>query len=175
MERKQKCMSYKLSITKAIEEHGLTILEVTKKTGLSIKAILRFENKNDCNFSDLFVLSQAIDCSIEELYEHVDSCEVVNKPKKLVNREKRIKQRIDIYTILSKHIPDELNFVSQSLGYDGPETANRIWSGRLSARAIARINRKAESDTYMDGVLAKVNDIKLGISAYTIEEYSNGK
>lgn len=155
---------YKLKIIPVIEAHGLTIMEVTSMTGISAKAIHRFDSRNDCNFSDLFALSQAIGCPLSELYEIVDE-KNVKKARKVVNRESRLKRREDVITLLKKHFPEEISFIAQCLRKEEIEVANNLWNDRFSIRAIANVNRKANSETYIADIRMKILQLKRNLSA----------
>lgn len=155
---------YKLKIVPVIEAHGLTIMEVSAKTGLSSRAIHRFDNKNDCNFSDLYILSQAIGCPLSELYEITDE-KYAKKARKVVNRERKLQRREEVITILKKHLPEEISFIAQCLSYEEIEIANRLWNNRLSNRAIANVNRKAKNESYIADVQLKIMQLKQSLSA----------
>ena len=155
---------YKLKIIPVIEAHGLTIMEVTSMTGISAKAIHRFDSRNDCNFSDLYVLSQAIGCPLSELYEVVDE-KLAKKARKVVNRECKLKRREEIITLLKKHFPEEISFIALCLNRDETDIANRLWENRLSIRAIANVNKKANSETYIADIRMKVLQLKQSLSA----------
>ena len=154
---------YKLKITPVIESHGLTVMEVASMTGLSLKAINRFDSINDCNFSDLFVISQTIGCPLNELYEVVDEKQV-KKARKVINRESKLKRREDVITILKKHFPEEISFIAQCLRKEEIEIANNLWNSRFSNRAIANVNKKAKNESYIANIQTKILQLKQSLS-----------
>ena len=154
---------YQLAIVKAIKAHGLTVIEVAAKTGISSAAIFRFDASNECYFSDLFALSQAIECPLEKLYITQD-CDSVIKSKRVVRRERKTQRRADVYALLSQHFPDEISFVAQCLNYEETEAANRLWANRLSTRATANVNKKASNESYIEDLLRKISQLKQSLS-----------
>ena len=136
-------MTYKLKLKTAIEESGLTIVEVSEKSGISTRTIHRIINQNDAMFSDLYALSETIGCSLEELYEQSETYDGIKKPRKIEKRERRQQRKADIHHILSTRMPDEMVFIAKTLVLDEVKAASRLWEGRLTERAVARINRKS--------------------------------
>lgn len=154
---------YKLKIVSAIEAHGLTVIEVASKTGVSASAIYRFDSRNDCNFSDLFILSQAIGCPLHELYEVIDE-KYAKKARKVVNRERKSQRLVDVTVLIKKHFPQELSFISQCLSYEETKTANCLWNSRFTNKAIANVNKKAKNESYIAELQVKISQLKQSLS-----------
>lgn len=153
-------MAYKLHIKESIKSSGSSVLEVSKKTGISYSKLLSIDNRNDIKLSLLYLIANTINCKPEDLWSEVDG-EIEKLPTHVSKNIIKKNKINDIYSILTKRISPDIELLADILKYDERTICINLWSERFTERAKKRIARLTQDETKFDKIISKVRKIKI--------------
>ena len=152
-------MAYKLHIKESIQSSGLSVLEVSKKIGISYSKLLSIDNRNDIKINLLFLIAETINCKPEELWSKVDE-EIENLPNHISKKIVKKNRINDIYSILTKRLPEEIELLADIMKCDELQVCTNLWNERFTDRAKKRIARITKDESRFDEIIKKVRKIK---------------